>query len=231
MSDHEHDALDALRELDGPADLGDGVQARLEAAVLARFDDRVNAEPADETWTLVALEDAREQTERRRLNRLAMAVAAAAAVAVIAAGTIVVLTRDEPAPATRPPTTATTTTVSTTVDESAIADQLSVYCADYIVPLRDADELWRPDRVSSESRTDVLIATEQAAAAMSELTGSLGERLSSLAEQTLEAATDARLADVLGEADADETVGVARDLVFTALSTSGVAQLPASCLP
>lgn len=231
MSDHEHDALDALRSLDGPAELGDGVEARIEADMLARFDERVGSGPVDgqRAPTVVALDDAAERTQRRRSNRRGMLLAAAAAIALVVAGVAVFLARDEPAPANPPETTPPTT--DPMPEEASVTDQLATFCAEYLAPTREADALWKPTGRSSEERQNVLIAVESAAQAMSELVPPLGDRLAEATEQLLGAAADARLESTLNSAAADDAVSAVRDLVFAAPEAAGVSTLPDSCLP
>lgn len=235
MSDHEAHALDALRRLDGPAELDDDVEARIEAEVLARFDDRVAAVPIanDGPTAIVALEDARDRPGHGPARSVAMALGAAAAVLVVA-GILVTSVRDDPGllspPASRPSTTMSSTTFPP-VDAIALDAQLAAFCTSYIAPLRAADDVWLPAGASSEPRVDVLIAAEQAAQAMSELDPPLGDRLALHAEETLAAVTDARLADTLDEPDADDAILDAVDAVLDALSLSGAPQLPETCLP
>ena len=232
MSDPEAHALDALRRLDGPAELDHDVQARIEAEVLARFDDRAGVGPIanDAPAALVALEDARDRRGHGRARSVAMALGAVAAAVLVVAGVLATSVRDAPGPASPPATTMSSTTIPP-VDETVLADQLAAFCTGYIAPLRAADELWIPDGAPSEPRVDVLIAAEQAAQAMSELDPPLGERLARHAEDTLAAVTDARLANTLEEPDADDVVLEAVDAVLAALSVSGASPLPEPCSP
>lgn len=78
-------------------------------------------------------------------------------------------------------------------------------------------------------RMVVLARVEQAADAMSQLTGALGRRLSAAAERALVAATGARRADTLFDADGDVALLAARDEVLAALAAAGVSELPSSC--
>jgi hypothetical protein len=233
MSDHEPRALDALRRLDGPAELDEGVEARIEAEMLARFDDRVGSggTTVDAPPAAVALEDARDRPGRRRANPVAVALAVAAAAILVVAGIVLVSTRDEPAPAGPPNTRPPSATTFPAVEQAALDDQLEAFCTSYIAPLRAADDLWIPDGMPSEARANVLVASEQAAQAMRELDTPLAERLALPAEQALEAVTDARLAHTLDEPDADDAVLAALEAVLVAPSASGASQLPATCSP
>lgn len=235
MSDHEDEALDALRSLDGPAELGDGVEARIEADMLARFDERVGAGPVDgmPPSTVVDLDDAAERARRQRSNRRGMTLGAAAAVALVIAGVAVFLARDDTAPANPPETSPPTTPVSTdpASDEAVITEQLATFCAEHVAPVRTADALWRPSGRGSESRQNVLVEVEAAAQAMSELDPPLGDRLAETAEQLLGDAANARLETTLNSAAADDAVSGVRDLLYAAPSATGVSPLPDSCLP
>ena len=232
MSDHGHHVFDALRRLDRPAELDVDVEAHIEAEMLTRFDDRAGSGPTtdDGPQMVITLEDARGRPGNRRSNPVAMAVAAAVAAIVVVAGIALVSTRDEPAPAS-PPTTGPSSTTISVVDETTLVDQLEDFCTSYVLPLRAADDLWRPDGSPSEMRTDVLIATEQAVQAMNDVGPPLGDRWASNAEGGVVAVTDARLAVTLLNADADDAILGARDTVFLALANSGSSQLPETCLP
>jgi len=223
----EHEAFDALSALDGPADLEPGSDARIEAAMLARFDAVAGAVPTDgggTVGTIVPLDARRRPADRRR--GAGVLLVAAAVLAVIVVGAFVGSSSDEPSPSDVPGST-----VPVTVDEAQVVRRLAAYCDEYIVPLRDADSSWFPNGQWSEQRSAVLTAVEQAADAMSLLSGPLGERLSIAADRSLAAATEARRADTVFDPDGDEAVLAAGDRVFDGLTAAGVPELPAACLP
>jgi hypothetical protein len=227
MSDHEPRALDALRGIDGPADLDDDVAARIEAEMLARFDDCVESGPSQDggSETVVVLDDARGRPGRTRSRRVTRAISAAAAVLAIVTGIVLASTREEPAPADPPPSTVAP------VDERAVEEQLRTFCAASIDPLGAAADRWEPDGQPSEVQNDVITEAERAVLAMSGLAPPLGDRLAFAAEAATVAVTDARMAVNLGAGgpDVDQAVLDAVDAVFGSLAASGVSPLPASC--
>jgi hypothetical protein len=229
MSDHEHDALDALRSLDGPFELADGAEERIENRMLARFDEVAGSSSAHEPSTLVALESARGRVDgsRSSLARVtAKGVAAAAAVVAMVAGLVVVLDRDEPASVSPPaPTTPATT------ERATLAEQLDEFCRASVVPARAADDGWIPDGSGSETRLNVIISVEQAAEEMLSLDQPLGGRLADVAGRLVDAATEARVATTLSRPNADESVTSALDTLYSAPDAAGVTPLPPSCSP
>lgn len=228
MSDHEGDALDAFRRLDGPAELDEGVEDRIEAAMLARFDEMARSSTFDRS-RVVELESDVTRTERTRsrtVRMAAMTLAAAAALVAVVAGLVVVLERDRPTPAVPADTTTVTTPATARIDR-----QLDAFCATSIAALLEADDRWSPDGLPTESRGLVIAEIEQTAQAMTELEAPLGDRLAELSLELVEAASEARLATTLARPEGDQSVIAARDLALSAPAVSGVTPVPPSCAP
>ena len=226
MSEHDRDALDALRRLDGPAGLADGVEERIEAELLARFDERV-ADPSTAVDAPIVELAAEAERRRRRPNRIVIALSSAAAIvtvvggiALLASGGDLVDPGDEPDPS-----------VATEPQDSAGTEQLAAFCSDVVVPAREADAGWEPSGVGTEARFLVLIAVERAADLAGIVDPPLADRWGDFDERLLTAATDARLATSLGREDSDAAVEAARDLLFTVGDVADIEPVPPSCLP
>ena len=89
MSEYDHDAFDALRRLDGPAGLGDGAEDRIEAEMLARFDERAaSATTADGASRSSSSSPRPRGTEPPIASDRSIALASAAAIAAVIAGVV-----------------------------------------------------------------------------------------------------------------------------------------------
>ena len=224
MTEPDDVAIDALRRFDQPHELDPASVSRIEERMLGRFDEVAATQPPDvhrieETVELRSVDTA---PTSRRLRSTRLGLAAAAVIVVL--GAIVFLRSGagdpEEVPSTQPSVP--------TDDQGRVAEQLQEYCVEFVMPLTEASALWVPLGFQSEERADVLVAVEQAAQGLVDLTPPAASQFGERDLELLDLATEARRAVTLGPGG-DEAVALARDEILSEIDTAAADLDVAAC--